>query len=1836
MYTMDESTDKSFKISGSSVLKDAQPAADVVSELIQYRLTRYLPTILSRTVNIPMAWAISASGAFDIPEITNNDNEMLSRYDELAKNSINKSIYEKIHEYNLEQIKQLSADNIKLSLHDPAQPQLRTNPKGDLTNLSDYPGGRALLKEETIAGLADLASYKIPFGKTGMLWFLTGWQYASDKVADFPIKRWWNNLFPETKLPHPALKQPDCKLPLSLQSSSSIHLQEVKELSKVRYPDNAKVSKLDESQLARFKMSLTTVPKLQIPVLKYTSRADEILPLKNISDSKMQRNIVVDNLSKVTGVNREKAEEILNKLCNELPDADLQVINSNLEKLAHFDKLYEEAYKKSVDDKEKYERALEVQNLQTFLSFLGNIPELRSAVVVGQAALQVYLGVSALASLGAGASMGSILGPIGIIGGAVVGTVMYFTNKGNQQNVSAIMLQCLQQISEQISNLQRAIEENFRNVFLLQIKTLEAIQNGFFNVSLQLHYQLNGLRQDILYQLSKIEEHIKSIDENIYNQTFATMTQSLRAAMYESESVLNIDEARRVSRILLMWIERESLNDQLTGCYLLHSHSQHAKFIEVMGRPSPIFNELLFNNHLGYLMTCVDEINNKLRSEVRIPNLWLWYAALDKYLKLRQRLPQYFQDDDSSLNDLARMNMIFINYIDTLSKNECFWNKIFLRYYEIVETLQKHIAVFSKQFSEQERRKLNCEYNKKVININQNGEAIKLDILDLPHSFVSQFKIRSLHKNIDPINLNSKLMAILQRKDIKDLSQLPIHIALREVMNPEILAVEYLGGITFDACQLSENAIVPWPGTDQWQLSFNLGINREGFLKKAIPLHIRGKRVHVQNELMEEIVDQWQSCLNIHLESTIESKQSFTELAQDSQKFIDAYFIRQRKLLVAKLLGLDNSEGIDRSAIENCLLELDYCVRLIQSLIYLIGKHHNNELVNLLLTSNEIRTQLKAYYDSNSLLPSDSILPNLDRILQTPSDARLNYQYIVGLSTITSNLSSTHPLNLLTFAHADIMAMINLQKLVNLSLVLTRHVDLLKYQQHSMQEQQDVFQLEVYEELERLNEKPFNSAYAQLVEGKHLQSFGSVGLPKVYQEAYKFILYWVTVDWKRPSSEEDTDSQDIWKLNSESPLSIATLLENQHNIVFFKQKLRRGWERNVRLLAKIFTTFIPIVELSNQIPYAAMWRDGVRGLLKVINNPKYDAAAKEVGNDVTQRLADLKECYVIGKRMQSLIFIIGLSKSFIEMLLNGHEELFINLKQVIEPHRNLNDDILIRVLFESEHDYLQNIQGQLQSIMDKILASMLLIDSYIQMIFGYHLQRDIRLQSFYRLLLDQANIREFLKGKYDTAGNQSVCSRLQRYIELLKLFKDEVLYYIERARNIVAFKEYLENYYHEHQDIRTLILNGRDQLLFKTGISVEALNLIEQFLEIYRAKISVLEINTIDLNEEYIKILIKLLQKYSEIRVIGFNNTRLTTELFLQLSVIYPSLIKLQLSGNDFSNIGEPGRFSGPFFRYSIFLDELDLSNCQLGSKSFILISNELQFLTNLRKINLSGNPNLINDGNLLHQFINNFPPYLAVLLLANTGIDSKILYELLNQGHEAISHKLSKLLELDVSDNRIMLATDREKEAVWGFFRLVPMLTSLLIVNTFQDVSSFNSFLSFISFNLYKLQRMYVDRDFFEKGNIRRLEELRAKEHKINFENMDKSSIDYHKNIANSSTRMVNTLSTDEIGNPKSTDPKKSNNSLDYHHVAITKKLNINLAIGQPWLDKLLMEIAHTIHLLQMTQCVVPQQEDGKNKASTSYKAASKEGLTFFSAIKTDIADLDAELLLTTEYKCK
>ncbi|WP_166157522.1 hypothetical protein [Neochlamydia sp. AcF84] len=548
--------------------------------------------------------------------------------------------------------------------------------------------------------------------------------------------------------------------------------------------------------------------------------------------------------------------------------------------------------------KAEKQQAVQKQQLQNynqaidFLDQLGGMTgckELQTAAQGAKTVFSIFTAVDQLSNLSSAAlsvlGPSAVLGPVGMIGGAALAFISLFMSGG--PDPTQLVLEKLGSLSEQLGDLHKSMNKQFRHVFEGQKVILDAIKEGFQQLKQQQLLLNSEVRVELGSSIQALQSSInllfKQTSQNVQDQLLFGFTDLCSSADNALQGVVSIKAGKRIPVLmesLVNWAKAHAANPILTGEGFWNIWSNDGSLEADQRLPNHINEYLDFesaphklNSLIGFLAYYAVEKRNQAAESTasfnKIVNPWIWYRAIDKYLALKKMFINFDPDlDNRLLESVLNIGQNGKKMILEIQDNSVFWEILIKDYYDSLEAVKKSVLAYSQSYNQKFLKECTDEHKKRE------NPNLTISIIDFLYTsaqieeFINQFtgNINHVEGSIEPcdnsgetcppygINAeheellkkgrDEKIIAkmhkvyfekktlSLKRIDLKDKKNIYKCVKLS---SPYICA-EFLRIISFRACQaksikgvkVSNIILVPKQGGKGWLRGNNECKNKKG------------------------------------------------------------------------------------------------------------------------------------------------------------------------------------------------------------------------------------------------------------------------------------------------------------------------------------------------------------------------------------------------------------------------------------------------------------------------------------------------------------------------------------------------------------------------------------------------------------------------------------------------------------------------------------------------------------------------------------------------------------------------------------------------------------------------------------------------------------------------------------------------------------------------------------------------------------------------------------------------------------------------------------------------
>ena len=501
------------------------------------------------------------------------------------------------------------------------------------------------------------------------------------------------------------------------------------------------------------------------PAATETSKADE--PDESIFPSEEQQQIAAENYLINSGLTAQEAHAVTEEAISEGIELEELVDNTHRIHILLQRADTEGNHQQLIHD---YNEFLDISHV--IAEKIGCKPLAQISTLI-KSGIVIYEASNKFVNIISGIAQGSVLGPIGMIGGAVMNIMGLFMNSG--PDPSELIMNRLQDLSKQVADLHESMAQFFKESFRNQAKILEAINKGFEQLSRQLDNRIHEVRTELKASLTTLQD---SMDFSIELQKVQARDQLLipfKKVCEATESWLDgTNDGRlagkrvpKLSAQLANLVVVDARSSTLTGAgfwyaqaenlkpKLVNTHLLNTKYNKT--NPQSIKNiSQSLNYNLGFLGCYAKQYSTKLIEPEDLSNIYLWRMAVDYYVALNQSFANFDHDPENrQLDKIIKMGENSLNFINDIKSDAIFWKKLITCYFESLQKVQECIIEYatlkSKALRDERNRiysEFECEKNESM----QQGKIAdnlwgvsQLDLLADPEDLISVFCDRTFN-----------------------------------------------------------------------------------------------------------------------------------------------------------------------------------------------------------------------------------------------------------------------------------------------------------------------------------------------------------------------------------------------------------------------------------------------------------------------------------------------------------------------------------------------------------------------------------------------------------------------------------------------------------------------------------------------------------------------------------------------------------------------------------------------------------------------------------------------------------------------------------------------------------------------------------------------------------------------------------------------------------------------------------------------------------------------------------------------------------------------------------
>lgn len=307
----------------------------------------------------------------------------------------------------------------------------------------------------------------------------------------------------------------------------------------------------------------------------------------------------------------------------------------------------------------------------------------------------VAQGVSAVTTLLQSTAVGSALGPIGTIIGVVYGLVNLLFGAAKGPSSTEIILGRLSQLSNQIDNLQRSMDQHFRDNMDMQLTILTVLQTGLNGLMWEVKGQMSSLRADMNARLDEIKALVNGTTVLLDAGQRAATAFDLNDLCAEVEQWMDetapgkaSKEIPKLSSALARWIETHSSNPVFNGTNVIALNQSSIAAHILDSKKSD--NALLIDN-IAYFANVYQKHGGEREIIPReLPNIEIWHKSIESYGKLK--LDDRFIEHDipnwkKEVTKLRVAGKKIANFAEAVDTDREFWEVMLEKYHILLQKL---------------------------------------------------------------------------------------------------------------------------------------------------------------------------------------------------------------------------------------------------------------------------------------------------------------------------------------------------------------------------------------------------------------------------------------------------------------------------------------------------------------------------------------------------------------------------------------------------------------------------------------------------------------------------------------------------------------------------------------------------------------------------------------------------------------------------------------------------------------------------------------------------------------------------------------------------------------------------------------------------------------------------------------------------------------------------------------------------------------------------------------------------------------------------------------------
>ena len=289
------------------------------------------------------------------------------------------------------------------------------------------------------------------------------------------------------------------------------------------------------------------------------------------------------------------------------------------------------------------------------------------------------------------------LSPMSAIGMIALSIFSHFFGD-KQVNYNQIILQQLQQLSKQVSHLQKTVEQGFKDVRqdLQDILnyTARAFRNLYYSLQLPTERSLKAIELDLAKLMAITQQGFEDILLHKLEQPCFTV----KSLLQETITLQAINPGKTLHR-LAFWISNQSYKSTFNGYHLVRFIEDPRQVVETLGA----CDEDRLSNLLGFLAYDMQQrLKNPALKPQKMAQPFIWHKAIKYYLALlhycrSEAIPLARHKDREIRSFIAKAQPMTL-FFQTLQTNETLYLQITNDLKKSIQALQSHYKqLLSKQ-----------------------------------------------------------------------------------------------------------------------------------------------------------------------------------------------------------------------------------------------------------------------------------------------------------------------------------------------------------------------------------------------------------------------------------------------------------------------------------------------------------------------------------------------------------------------------------------------------------------------------------------------------------------------------------------------------------------------------------------------------------------------------------------------------------------------------------------------------------------------------------------------------------------------------------------------------------------------------------------------------------------------------------------------------------------------------------------------------------------------------------------------------------------------------------